>query len=478
MRTHTMQTPVPDSVVRRSEVLAGLSFALDLTEGQRPGHSVRSCLIGMRIADAMGLPLDQRTSLFYALLMKDLGSSSNSARFAARFGWRDQDLKANLKLVNWSQALESFRFVARNVLPGQFFLKRTWRMLAVMARGPEGARDVAQARCERGSDIAQMMGLSPQTAAAIRSLDEHWDGLGQPYSEKGDDIPLLARILGLAQTAEAFFSTYDVETAYDIAAARRRTWFDPAVVDAFFSFRSDTAFWTDLGSDHNLSTLVAPDAHKMVAGDDELDRYANGFALVVDAKSPWTYQHSNNVADIAVAIGERIGFAPQELRSLRRAGLLHDLGKLGVSSLILDKPGKLTDDEFHAIQQHPRDTAIILGRVSCFRSLVGDAAAHHERLDGRGYYQGLEASKISVAARVLAVADVYDALRSSRPYRAGLPAERILEIMNRDSGPGLDPDCLIALTDVLNGDTSCGLTTSTPAADVVKALKDDYQQAA
>jgi hypothetical protein len=214
-----MRPRTPHYLVRRSEVLAGLSFALDLTEGQRPGHSVRSCLIGMRIAEAMSLSREQRTSLFYALLMKDLGCSSNAARFAALFGSHDQDLKANLKLVNWSRAMESFRFVAKNVSPGQFFLKRTWRLLAVMAKGPAGAREVVQTRCERGADIAQMIGLTVDTAAAIRSLDEHWDGQGQPYSKKGEDIPLLGRILGLSQTAEVFFSTYGALTAYDIAAA-------------------------------------------------------------------------------------------------------------------------------------------------------------------------------------------------------------------------------------------------------------------
>src|ERR1700750_2579939 len=150
-----MGTSTPHYLVRRSEVLAGLSYALDLTEGQRPGHAVRSCLIGIRIADALSLSREQRTSLFYALLMKDLGCSSNAARFAALFGAHDQDVKADIAQIDWTRALESFLFVARTSAPGQFFLKRTWRMLGIMARGPEGAREVVETRCERGADIAR-----------------------------------------------------------------------------------------------------------------------------------------------------------------------------------------------------------------------------------------------------------------------------------------------------------------------------------
>ncbi|HEV3059952.1 MAG TPA: HD domain-containing phosphohydrolase, partial [Vicinamibacterales bacterium] len=186
--------------VRVSEVLAGLSYALDLTEGQRPGHAVRSCVIGMRLADEIGLADDQRTSLFYALLMKDLGCSSNAARFAALFAADDHQLKADLKTIDWSRALTSFRYVATSVAPGQSWPRRVWRALAVFARGPEGAREVVRTRCERGADIAKLLRFSDDTVQAIRTIDEHWDGHGQPYELKGQAIPLLGRIVGFAQT--------------------------------------------------------------------------------------------------------------------------------------------------------------------------------------------------------------------------------------------------------------------------------------
>lgn len=281
--------------VRLSGVLAGLSFALDLTEGQRPGHSVRSCVIGMRLADVLGLDEADRSSLFYALLMKDLGCSSNAARFAALFGASDHDLKSDLQHINWSRALESFRFVVRNAAPGQPLLSRVWRLLAVLSRGPEGAREVVRTRCERGADIARLLRLDDATAQAIRALDEHWDGHGQPYELRHDQIPLLARILGLSQTVEIFYSTYGVVTAYDMALARRGTWFDPNLVDALMALRRDTDFWRRLAAPGYADTLLR--------SMEPADRVAEAFATVIDAKSPWTYQHSSGVAETAVAMG-------------------------------------------------------------------------------------------------------------------------------------------------------------------------------
>lgn len=466
--------------VRLSEVLAGLSYGLDLTEGQRPGHAVRSCAIGMRIAAQIGLPGSLRSPLFYALLMKDLGCSSNAARFAALFGADDQDVKAGLKLVDWPKAIESFQFVTRSVAPGHFWLRRAWRLVAVIARGRAGARAVVRTRCERGADIARMLGFSPHTVEAIRALDEHWDGHGQPYSLRREQIPLLGRILGLAQTVEVFWSTYGRDAACDMAARRRGTWFDPALVQALEAVRTDAVFWEALGRGYTLDDIGAcePADHAIVADPARLDLVAEAFARVVDAKSPWTYAHSTGVARLSSDIGHQLGFTPAQLRDLRRAALLHDLGKLGVSSLILDKPGALTDAEFGAMRRHPEYTHAILSRVGCFRHFASAAAGHHERLDGRGYHRGLPAKDLSIATRVLCVADICDALLASRPYRAGLPAERVLAIMRRDVGVALDADCYAALRVVLTDQRPAEAPPAAPAVEFVPALAEDYVQAA
>lgn len=175
--------------------------------------------------------------------------------------------------------------------------------------------------------------------------------------------------MGLAQTVEVFASTYGVSTAFDMAAALCGRWFEPALVDALSTlWKRDHAFWQLLAEGDVLAEAarVTPRARVIVADDDVLDEVAEAFARVIDAKSPWTYQHSNGVATLAMQLGSRMGLTPADLRTLKRAALMHDLGKLGVSNLILDKPGRLTDEELSAMRQHPRHTREILSRVGCF----------------------------------------------------------------------------------------------------------------
>jgi putative nucleotidyltransferase with HDIG domain len=467
--------------IRLSTVLAGLSHALDLTEGQREGHAIRSCLIGMRIARELQLTSDQQSSLFYALLLKDLGCSSNAARFAVLFGADDRRVKADLKTTDWPRALEAFRFVARNVAPGQFWMTRAFQLLGVLARGPDGARDVVLTRCERGADIARGLGFQDETVQAIRGLDEHWDGAGQPYALSGEQIPLLARVLGLAQTAEVFFASYGVDSAYDVAIARRGSWFDPAVVHAFLAFQGDSEFWRALSDGDGASQLaqVEPADRVLVADDDRLDRIAEAFALVIDAKSPWTFQHSRGVAATSVAIAGVMGYPDDQIREIRRAALLHDIGKLGVSSLILDKPAALTDEEFQVMRRHPVATREILSRTGCFTHLAAAAASHHERLDGAGYDLGLSRSELPMLTRVLCTADVCDALRASRPYRPAMPIERVLEIMGREVGKAIDPICFEALQIALGAETlHRPHAADVPALRLISSLAEDYRQAA
>jgi putative nucleotidyltransferase with HDIG domain len=170
-------------------------------------------------------------------------------------------------------------------------------------------------------------------------------------------------------------------------------------------------------------------------GDDSgLDLIAEGFARVIDAKTPYTARHSEGVARIAVGVATELGFDPYELSDLRRAALLHDVGKLGVSNRILDKPGKLDEEEWKAVRRHPEYTLRILERVPVFASLAELAANHHERMDGRGYHRGLRAGELPLAHRVLVVADVFEALTATRPYRDGMPVEKALAIVHGDVG--------------------------------------------
>ena len=425
-----------------SGLIGALSYALDVTEGEPPGHAVRSCLIGMRVADELGLGAGARSDLFYALLLKDAGCSANSARMAALFGADDHEAKRTSKRVDWARPFSAFVWSLRTVAPGGSLRARVERLLAIRDEG-EVTRSLMEARCDRGAEIARLLGFSEVTAEAIRALDEHWDGRGQPRGLRGTEIPLAARILCLAQTVEIFHAARGMGAAYRVAARRAGQWFDPALVDALGALRADTGFWASL-AEPDLSGVEPPD-RVLVADEDRLDQVAEAFAEVIDAKSPWTHHHSDRACAIATGIAGVLGLEPAAARDLRRAARLHDIGKLAISNRILDRPGRLTDEEYANVKQHPVVTQRILEQVPGLSELAPVASAHHERLDGSGYPHGLSAGELTVPMRVLAVADVYEALTAERPYRPAWSPDRALEIIGLDVPQRLDQDAFAAL---------------------------------
>ncbi|MDX2206747.1 MAG: HD domain-containing phosphohydrolase [Gemmatimonadales bacterium] len=453
----------PDGV-RLSEVVGALSYALDLTEGQPLGHAVRTTIIGMRIADQLMISDEQKSALFYALLLKDLGCSSNAARLSSLFGADDRLLKHAYKLTDWTATSDTARYAFKYSLPGRSNLAKAWHALMLGTKAHDVSRSMITTRCERGADIARMLGLPKPTTEAIRALDEHWDGRGMPYGLRASGIPLLARIAGLAQTVEVFATAFDVRTAYEMAHARKGRWFDPALVGCLDTFEMDAAFWGRLRGADTLEALQALEpADRIIRLDEDgLDTVAEAFAKVIDAKSPFTARHSQNVAFLSVRTGEELGCSRRELRTLRRAALLHDIGKLGVSNAILDKPGSLDSEEFDLMRQHTRFSYDILKRVTRFRQFAATAAAHHERLDGSGYHLGLRGEEIGVMARIIAVSDVCEAISADRPYRAGMPLDEVLRRLNGLVEAGhLDP----AATEGL-----CGWFTGIPKERPVQAV--------
>ena len=438
---------MPAQTILLSEVLGALSYALDLTEGEPPGHAQRSCLIGMRLAAELQLDAETRSDLFYALLLKDAGCTANAARMAALFGADDHALKHSAKRVDWARRLPAFAWSVRAVAPKESPRVKLERLLAIKDEG-EVTRSLMQARCDRGAEIARMIGLSEGTAEAIRTLDEHWDGHGQPRWLAGEEIPLLGRILCIAQTVEIFHAAGGLDDAYAVADRRSGTWFDPGLVNALGAFRTDAAFWSSL-TEPDL-TRWEPEDQVVTLDGDRVLQIATAFAAIVDAKSSWTYFHSDRTSVIATSIGAALGLDDDELSDLRYGALLHDIGKLAVSSRILDKPSSLTDAEFERVKEHPLFTQWVLERVSCFEALAPVAAAHHERLDGSGYPRGLDAYTLTLPMRVLAVADVYEALTADRPYRQALPEDEALEIMRGEVPRRLDADAYAALEAVID----------------------------
>ena len=195
---------------------------------------------------------------------------------------------------------------------------------------------------------------------------------------------------------------------------------------------------------------MEPADRVVVANSERLNLIAHAFARITDAKSPFTYRHSEGVARAAAKMTEHMGLPASVVHDQTRAGLLHDIGKLAVSNRILDKPGSLTDEEFAKVKQHPRLTYEVLTRVAPFRGIAEVAASHHERLDGTGYHRGLTAEDLSLPSRILTVAYVFDALSQERPYRPAMPMEKVLAILKNESGQKLSPECVEALEDLIS----------------------------
>jgi len=233
-----------------------------------------------------------------------------------------------------------------------------------------------------------------------------------------------------------------------LAEIRRRSgvWFDPELVAILDSIASP-AFWAMLVSDDLAAAVVQLEPQSLVrlVDEDYLDAIAQGFAQVVDAKSPFTSGHSDRVALFADLIAEEVGMGEARRRWLRRAALLHDIGKLGVPNVVLDKPGKLDEREWAAIRRHPALGEDILSRVAVFQDVAVIAGAHHERLDGKGYPRGIGGDDIGFETRIVTVADIFDALTADRPYRERIPVSKALAMMSEWVGSQLDPMCFSAL---------------------------------
>jgi putative nucleotidyltransferase with HDIG domain len=440
------------STVKLSTVLSAMSYALDRTEGQPQGHAWLSCLIGMRVAEELQLSPDDRSDLFYALLMKDAGCSSNAARVHQLFGGDDQQAKRGLWERDWRRWREKIAYALEYTEPEGTLLERLRRFAMIAMVGPSSQRELFEIRCDRGANIARALGVSEPTAIAIRCMDEHWDGGGYPEGLRRDQIPLYARIIGLAQVAEIYWGMGGPDAAIAVARERRGRWFDPELVKVIRALGKTDPVWSSLRSEPLSDAIAAAEPVDRVISADEsrLDRIAHAFALVVDAKSTFTYQHSDRVAAISDQIAVEMRLPDVQRVRLRRAALLHDIGKLSVPNRILDKPGKLDADEWEVVRQHPYFTYEILARVPLFSEFAYDASCHHERIDGRGYYRNVSGEALSTPARIMATADIFDALSAARPYRGPMPLEQVLTLIQDGRGTQLCPDTVDALLAVAN----------------------------
>ncbi len=433
------------------ELMGALSYALDMTEGQPKGHCVRCTWIGMAIAQELGLDARQQWELYYTVMLKDLGCSSNAARICELYLTDDLSFKRDFKLVGNSLP-QVVRFVLTHTGLKSGLADRFRATLEIFQRGGEIAQELIQTRCQRGADIARKLRFGEAVAQGVHALDEHWDGSGKPDGLVGDAIPIHARIALLAQVVDVFHTAAGSNAALNEVRQHSGQWFDPALVAAFERVAANQNFWKRLGADNLAVTVYAlePALHAVPLDDDYLDEIAEAFGQIIDAKSPYTAGHSARVALYTDLIAEQLGLTPERRRWLRRGALLHDIGKLGVSNAVLDKPGKLDAAEWDAVRQHAAYTESILSGIVPFAELARVAGAHHEKLDGAGYPKGLTAPDITLETRIITTADIFDAISADRPYRPAVPVPQTLQMMDEIVGTALDQRCMAALRHALH----------------------------
>jgi HD-GYP domain-containing protein (c-di-GMP phosphodiesterase class II) len=435
-----------------AELIGALSQALDITEGQPVGHCLRCAVLGMALADELGVDAPQRRELYYTLLLKDLGCSSNAARICELYLTDDLSFKRDFKRVGDSLP-QVVRFVLDHTGLQAPLAERFRATLEIFQHGGDIATELIRTRCQRGAEIARRLRFGDAVAQGVHALDEHWDGGGRPDGVAGDAIPLAARVALLAQVADVFHTAGGPDAALAELGLRRGRWFDPALVDAFTRAAARDGFWHALRADGLAARVRAlePARGSVVLDDDYLDEIAAAFGGIIDAKSPYTAGHSSRVALYADLLAERLGLDAARRRWLRRGALLHDLGKLGVSNAVLDKPAALSAAEWEVVRMHPVYTERILGALQPFAELARVAGAHHERLDGGGYPRGLRDDAIALETRIITTADVFDAISAERPYRGAVPLPQTLQMMRRMVGSALDASCVDALGEVVEG---------------------------
>ena len=279
--------PASSSSIRLAELLGALGHALDLTEGQPEGHCIRCCWIGVQVGQAAGLEAAELRDLYYVLLLKDLGCSSNAARICQLYLADDRVFKRDFKLIDGSLP-QALRFVLTHTGLKAGLSERFRAILHIFQNGGEISRDLIDTRCHRGADIARKMRFAEAVADGIQNLDEHWDGGGKPAGKAGTAVPVLAQIALLAQVVDVFRTGAGADQSRREIRNRSGSWFDPRLVDAFEAVANDPGFWTVMDQpDFAAVVLDMEPAHlSAIADDDYLDDIAAAFAQVIDSKSP------------------------------------------------------------------------------------------------------------------------------------------------------------------------------------------------
>jgi HD-GYP domain-containing protein (c-di-GMP phosphodiesterase class II) len=439
--------------VRLAELLAAVSLAADLGMGQQMGYSARVAYMASRLADRLGLSDAERADALYVGLLISVGCVGNAHEIAREMVADDIALAATFVTVAYGTPGEQMREMVRHVGAGAPLPDRVGALGRTMSRGKDMSRRFSRAYCDVGRVFADRLGLAPSVGRALSAIAERWDGSGLPDGLRGETIPSLARLAHVSSLAEGFRAAQGTASAIAAVRAHAGRALDPTMAAAFVELAEAEPIWTRLDSPSFWADLLdlEPEPRRQVEPSG-IDDVAIAFADFADLKSPYTVAHSRGVARLAEGGTRVLGLSADEVASVRRAALLHDLGRVSLPNTIVDKPRALNEAERERVRLHAYYTERILARCAPLAALATLAGAHHERLDGSGYHRACRSSQLPPAARVLAAADVCHALGEGRPHRAALPLAEAERTLRAEVTEGrLDGDAVAAVLQVRRG---------------------------
>jgi HD-GYP domain-containing protein (c-di-GMP phosphodiesterase class II) len=430
--------------VRLAELLAVLSLAGDLGMGQPMEHALRQCLIALRLARRLNLDESDRVVVFYAALIAWVGCHVDAYEQAKWFG-DDTAFKADFHTTHLHGPASEAWFVMRHVGTDRAPLQRARLGVTFLGDGRRAAWSMLENHWRAVTTLANELHLSQPARDSIEQTFERWDGRGAPNGLRGDDITLTARLVTLADVVEIFHRTHGTGVAIEVARERSGTQLDPQLVELFTSEADAVLEGLDEKSAWH-DVVEAEPALSQPLTEAELDDALEAIADFADVKSPFTIGHSRAVADLAGAAAEVAGLGADAIVLLRRSGLVHDLGRLGVPNTVWDKAGPLTAAEVERVRLHPYLTERMLAYSPTLAPLGSVAVQHHERLDGSGYPSRLSGTAGTIEGRLLAAADMYEALLEPRPHRPAAAADQAATMLQGEARSGrLDPNAVRAV---------------------------------
>ncbi len=424
-------------------MIAGLCLATDLGMAFPFEHGLHTALIAIRLADRLDVDRMTASETYFASLLSHAGCTTDAHIAAEVFGG---SLTAHFNPVMYGSPREAIPGLLRALPdPGRATLVRAMQTARRLPRMVREQRPALTATCEVAQTVAMGVGLPTSVNALLAHLLERWDGKGPLGRSQGDGIPLPMRIVHVAVDAAFQRVLGGADHAARLVRERAGHAFDPQVAACLVKHAAEILALDDQASAWDETLACEPPPHLSLEGE-AIDRALETMAGFADLISPFFTGHSVAVAELAEAAAGGCRLDDPSAASVRRAALVHDLGRVAIGARTWQKPGPLSADEWEQVRLHPYHTERVLSRSSFLAPLAPIAGAHHERLDGSGYHRGSSGAELSMPARLLAAADAFHAMTEPRPHRRAVAAEKAAKELGAEaSASRLDPDAVAAV---------------------------------